>query len=220
MTTKNALSPGETMLSQPPVGEWLATSGPSRQACQVRAQRSAAEQPAPVELGLSFPATRSQLGLRDDVASNPGKFQPPAQPAMFGQFSRSRKPSRVPSEQPTIAKTPMTGVTSAGWRASPRCAPESLAHPPNPSTGGPVSSPPESEGPMPVAPAAVPSVARPAEKTRQPSQAMASGSRKIPTRAPGPAGFLSASPPTVGDEDVETRLMSGKITSALPRPPD
>jgi len=28
-----------------------------------------------VELGLSFPATRSQLGLRDDVASNPGKFQ-------------------------------------------------------------------------------------------------------------------------------------------------
>jgi len=27
MTTKNALSPGETMLSQPPVGEWLATSG-------------------------------------------------------------------------------------------------------------------------------------------------------------------------------------------------
>jgi hypothetical protein len=24
----------------------------------------------------------------------------------------------------------------------------------------------------------------------------------------------------VGDEAVETRLMSGKITSALPRPPD
>jgi hypothetical protein len=66
----------------------------------------------------------------------------------------------------------------------------------------------------------VPSVARPAEKTRQPSQAMASGSRNIPARAPAPAGFLSASPPTVGDEAVETRLMSGKITSALPRPPD
>jgi hypothetical protein len=49
---------------------------------------------------------------------------------------------------------------------------------------------------------------------------MASGSRKIPARAPAPAGFLSASPPTMGDEAVQTRLMSRKITSALPRPPD
>jgi hypothetical protein len=66
----------------------------------------------------------------------------------------------------------------------------------------------------------VPSVPRPTEKTRQPSKAVASDSSKIPARATARAAFLSARPPTIGDEAVETRLMSGKITSAVPWPPD
>jgi hypothetical protein len=145
MTIKKALSPGATMLSQPRVGEWLATSGPSRQVCQVGAHRSEAEQSTPSGFGLSFPATRSQRHAREVSESNPAHRQPPAQPAKFGQFSMSRKPSRVPSEQPTIKGKPITGSKSAGSPASPPCSFESLAAPSNPSLGVGFSPPPESE---------------------------------------------------------------------------
>jgi hypothetical protein len=60
---------------------------------------------------------------------------------------------------------------------------------------------------MPTASLAVTSVARPAEKARQPSQAVARGKRRIPARTTAPAGVRSASQPPVGDEAVETRLM-------------
>ncbi len=161
MTTKRASSPGETALSQPPVGEWLVTSGPSRQACQVGAHRSETEQRNPSGLLLSFPATRRHSGVREDGSSNPCCVQPPAHPAMLGQFLISRKPSRVPSEHPTIKGSLIVGARSTG--SSPPYPFASLAGPPDPSIVEVSCPPPKSEASMSAKSPAAPSLARPIE---------------------------------------------------------
>ena len=162
MTTKRASSPGETALSQPPVGEWLATSGPSRQPCQFRAHRSVAEQPNPSGLRLSFPATRRHWGMRVAGSINPGYCQPPAHPAMSGQFTMSRNPSRVPSEHPMIERSTIAGARSPGSPESPQYAARSIPGPSMPSTAVDSPTSPESEEPVPTE-STVPSVARPME---------------------------------------------------------
>lgn len=98
--------------SQPPPREWRSTSAGPRQTCQPDAHRSAALQPVPAVLPLSSPAMEPQVRRSADSRRIPGWSKAPAHPAMSGHDARVRKPSRLPSEQPTLTGGPFVPAGS------------------------------------------------------------------------------------------------------------
>ena len=120
---RSAARPAGTQLSQSPVGECSATSAPSRQRCQCSAHRSAALQPVPAGVGAGV--ARLQVARRQPARADDARLIEGARAAGDARASgpRSRKPSRVPSEQPTKMGAPPTpgGSPASTAAAAPSC---------------------------------------------------------------------------------------------------
>ncbi len=80
-----------------PVGELASTSAALAHRCHPDAQRSAAEQPAPLGTAPSSPPARPHVG---SAPRRPGTWKPPLHAAMSGWEARSSNPSRSPSAHP------------------------------------------------------------------------------------------------------------------------